>query len=444
MKKDNLFITLITAILLFSSFFDTVHAQGVGDAPNANFTDLDGVSHDIYTYLDSGYTVLIDFSHEFCGPCKHWSLGVGHELWEGYGPEGNNSIRMFFFDVLGSSSSDADVLEYTQEWGVECPVINLPEPVLGEYTSNGLPNIWFICPDKSYYIDGGYGYPSSLVSAKHNIELCGGADINNKNVSLIDATKPTSNTLCNSFPLQYRPELVAATTAPSDSLGNGIFMQEYSFEIFINGEYHSTQNINPWADGTVTSEEFVLLDPITVAPNDELAFVVKYPGDNFANDDTAKVIIPTSLSTPISSSNSLNVDNAQYLLRGPDGQNIIDGLETGQMQFDLDVDSCYSIRFYNVTSQANALKDANGLTLVSYQLGDYDLVGQMPWMYFHVSGSVSINKDYNLPKKLLKTDYLDVLGKSYTSENIPNGIYFEVKNYTNGYSEVSKYIKHNP
>ena len=40
-------------------------------APNWTLTDIDGTTHSLYNYLDSGYVVFIDFSAVWCPPC--WS-----------------------------------------------------------------------------------------------------------------------------------------------------------------------------------------------------------------------------------------------------------------------------------------------------------------------------------------------------------------------------------
>ena len=37
-------------------------------APDFSITDIDGVEHHLYSYLDSGYAVIIDFSATWCGP----------------------------------------------------------------------------------------------------------------------------------------------------------------------------------------------------------------------------------------------------------------------------------------------------------------------------------------------------------------------------------------
>ena len=62
MKKSlqTIIVLIFTNLLTFN-----LSAQ---NAPNISFTDIDGQTHDLYTYLDSGYNVLLDFSFESCAP----------------------------------------------------------------------------------------------------------------------------------------------------------------------------------------------------------------------------------------------------------------------------------------------------------------------------------------------------------------------------------------
>ena len=38
-------------------------------APDFTITDIDGEEHNLYSYLDYGYSVIIDFSATWCGTC---------------------------------------------------------------------------------------------------------------------------------------------------------------------------------------------------------------------------------------------------------------------------------------------------------------------------------------------------------------------------------------
>ena len=61
--------------------------------PDFTGTDLNGNVHNLYTYLDQGYTVVVDVSATWCGPC--WSYHTGgalEDLWVNHGPTGGTGV----------------------------------------------------------------------------------------------------------------------------------------------------------------------------------------------------------------------------------------------------------------------------------------------------------------------------------------------------------------
>lgn len=433
--------------LLFFISVSTQLSFAQEQATDITFTDLDGTSHNLYTYLDSGYSVVLDFSYEYCGPCYDWSVNVGHGLWDEHGPDGDNTLRMFHFDVY--PVSDQDVMDYSEEWGVEYPVINL-EDNLTEYPIDGYPTIFFMCPDenRTYYETSGYGYPLSQMVADDHYGKCKGNDDISSSISFVSASPALSSTICNSSPTYYAPQLLIVNNDlvfNFEGTSSSWIDSVYQIEIFKNGTYHSTQNVDPWSDNALDYQDQPILSPIPVESNDELTLICHYPLDNYANDDTVFVTIPSEINTPTSSDTSLIVDlngGAVYFsIKNPEGEYI--ELEENQAEFSLAVDSCYSIKFINTHLYSSSLKDANEHTLVSFEAGDYDGY-ETPWLYFHVSDKPVNVEEHHLSRLLLKIDYVDVLGRSHLKSDLLKGIYFEVSYYTNGEKQVKKYYKHIP
>ena len=103
---------LIAIIVLLS--FNNVQAQLANGsiAPDFTLVDLNGTTHTLHDYLDNGYTVFLDFSAVWCGPC--WSYHISHalsNLYENHGPTGfpnvspntTNDVMVFFIEGDGSS-----------------------------------------------------------------------------------------------------------------------------------------------------------------------------------------------------------------------------------------------------------------------------------------------------------------------------------------------------
>ena len=281
MKK--FFSTIIISLTVFGASAQT--------SQNITFTDLDGVAHDLYTYLDSGYTVILEFSYELCGPCYALPVNVGHDLWETYGPEGENSLRMFYFGVGIAPNNDLppaltvsndELMAYAQEWGIDYPLINLPDMnTIPEYPESGYPTLYLICLDRSLTELGGYAYPLSQMEANIYFEQCQGSSLHS-NATLFNVAQASTQTLCNATPTQFVPSMSIYESnfiIYNDQLSSNSF----SIEGFINGTYTSTETFNPNPQGD--NYHSITLDPINVDFNDTITFVCDYPGDNFADDD---------------------------------------------------------------------------------------------------------------------------------------------------------------
>ncbi|GEM_PF-410564 len=145
--------------LLFLVFFALTLRLGAqlpdgSIAPDWTLTDINGNTHHLYAYLDSGYTVFLDFSATWCGPCwSYHNSGALEGLYNQYGPGGTNEVRVFFIE--GDPTTGIDCL-YGQP---TCPssqgnwVDGTPYPIINDASQNGpyninyFPTIYGICPD---------------------------------------------------------------------------------------------------------------------------------------------------------------------------------------------------------------------------------------------------------------------------------------------------------
>lgn len=115
MKKALLTVLACTSIGL------TTKAQlpAGSVAPNFTLADINGVTHNLYTYLDSGYTVILDISAAWCGPC--WSAkqsGVFNTLTANYGPNGAITPKKIkFIFVEGESQNTINQLHNVNSTG---------------------------------------------------------------------------------------------------------------------------------------------------------------------------------------------------------------------------------------------------------------------------------------------------------------------------------------
>ena len=147
----HVFLALLSALI--------VHL-GMAQLPNGTIspdftaTDLNGVEHNLYSYLDSGYQVIVDFSATWCGPCWNYHQGgVLEELYNAHGPNGTNELRVFFIegddnttqaDLEGTGSSTAG------DWitGTPYPIIDNGGSIFADFACTYYPTIYTICPNK--------------------------------------------------------------------------------------------------------------------------------------------------------------------------------------------------------------------------------------------------------------------------------------------------------
>jgi hypothetical protein len=140
-------------------------------APDFTLTDINGTSHHLYAYLDSGYTVILDISAAWCAPC--WSAHNSHvfeDLTTHYGPNGTitpKKIKVIFIEgeaqnttaQLYGTAGTGSAGTTQGDWvtGSNYPIIDnatLNTP----YMLTGFPTFTVICRDRlvSYSV-AGYG-----------------------------------------------------------------------------------------------------------------------------------------------------------------------------------------------------------------------------------------------------------------------------------------------
>jgi hypothetical protein len=133
-------------------------------APDFTFTDINGVTQNLYTYLNQGKYVAIDVSTTWCSPCwAYHNSRVMDSLYTLHDDAGDHTWKVLFIEGDGGTDL-ADVhgtgTSTQGDWtaGTLFPIINPPSGIAlndfnMQYVISGWPTFFLICPNKKVYQD---------------------------------------------------------------------------------------------------------------------------------------------------------------------------------------------------------------------------------------------------------------------------------------------------
>ena len=176
----RLFTILMAAFLSLNVSYAQLADGSI--APDWTLTDINGTAHNLYNYLDNSYTVFIDFSAVWCGPCwSYHTSGALEDLYENHGPAGfpnvspntTDDVMVFFIE---GDASDLACLHGTGcgtagDWvtGTHYPIICTDgtvntDAISSTYAIGYWPTIYMICPDRTLIEAGQSSNPYSLLN----------------------------------------------------------------------------------------------------------------------------------------------------------------------------------------------------------------------------------------------------------------------------------------
>lgn len=133
-------------------------------APNFTATDIDGNTWTLYDLLDDGYTVVMDISAAWCGPCwSYHNSGALENLYNTYGPGTSYDKVMVLFiegesqntgaQITGTSGSGALYSQGDWTVGTPYPIID-DATIADDYQISYFPTIYTICPNRVLHESG--------------------------------------------------------------------------------------------------------------------------------------------------------------------------------------------------------------------------------------------------------------------------------------------------
>lgn len=136
-------------------------------AKDFTVTDLNGVTWNLFDLLDQGYTVYLEFSATWCGPCWNYhNSGALKDLYNQYGPNGTDEVFVIFIE--GDLNTNTNCLYGTQgcnnstygDWvtGTPFPITDLNssnQGIKSDYNITYYPTIYSICPSTRTVYEAG-------------------------------------------------------------------------------------------------------------------------------------------------------------------------------------------------------------------------------------------------------------------------------------------------
>ena len=224
MKMKKILQLIAAVTLTFTAVESKAQLADGSIAPDWTLTDLNGTTHNLYTYLNAGKTVYIDVSATWCGPC--WSYHNTHalrDLYDNYGPGGTNELMVFYIEGDGATTL-ADLNGTTGasqgDWvtGTTYPIINPSASATTTFNANYaigyFPTIYMICPDRSI-TEVGQAPMTTLYAAKSS---CSVATAAVDAQMMLSSALNTSLASCDSVTPTFRIGNVGTTTLTSATI----------------------------------------------------------------------------------------------------------------------------------------------------------------------------------------------------------------------------------
>lgn len=106
----------------------------VENFPDLKVTDINGVHHKINSYLQSGKSIILNFSSTWCRPCWNYqNSGVLEQVWKNHGPEGSNDVVIIMIEADLNTCEDClygqkNCNDFTYgNWSSSFPMSNLDQ-----------------------------------------------------------------------------------------------------------------------------------------------------------------------------------------------------------------------------------------------------------------------------------------------------------------------------
>lgn len=430
---------------LFIIFLISHSLLSAQTAPNLVATDLDGISHNLYDYLDSGKTVLLDFFNVSCTPCQEAASHMD-DFWQTYGPNGTDQLEVLSIEAYNNSNQTVE--ETINNWGINNPVINL-DNIPNAYIPyiDGYPHYIMVCPDRSMDSFRDFEFPETILKWEQSANNCTYGD----NFTDIILFQPE---------LTYCQGRVHAYL----DIGNAGFnyIQGIEIDVFLDSTYYSTIN---WNDilppGLTTNSPNSPVSSIEFENNNifgsSIAFEVNANSDaNLSNNNIAIDLTNEIITNNTNINIEILTDNypQDLIWRLSDANNITlaegngIGIQPNDLitsNIDLDTSMCYTFTIIDDHGDGLCCDFGEGYYLIT--AGEDTLIYNNIFLdfkmhSFYVSGEIEEIDIENISAqkvKIIRSNFFNLSGQQIAHPN-KYGAYIRKDFYENGLIKSHKII----
>ncbi|MCW3122676.1 MAG: hypothetical protein JWQ38_2168 [Flavipsychrobacter sp.] len=207
---------LVTCFIVAVFFYSGSYAQ-IPDGSVAHdftFTDINGTTQNLYTYLDQGKHVIIDVSATWCNPCwQYHNSHVMDSLYSKHDTPGDNTWKVFFIEGDNNTTTDQlNGIGTTQgNWvaGTPFPMMDPSGAALNDFLSyynvTAYPTLYMICPDRKIYSDTlNKGNKPSVATWEYVANMCSPVSVTTIEESALLHLYPNPATGCMNIAMQLK------------------------------------------------------------------------------------------------------------------------------------------------------------------------------------------------------------------------------------------------
>ncbi len=278
--------SLLLSALGIAAFTASAQLPDNSICPDFTGTDLQGNTHNLYDYLDQGFSVVVEVSATWCGPC--WNYHSSGTLEALYNEHGMGSVdpKVIVLFIEGDASTTLADLNGTGGNTQGNWVAGTPFPIIDDASIANLldigyfPTLYKICPNR-VITEVGQVTAAAWWTA---CQVCPVADTPTDAMVLPNLSNPTT---CTGNPIDLKVRLQNVGTS---TLSAATIQAKQGATVLGSVDWTGSLTTYGWEEVDVTT--------ITATGNQNITYLITTPDDDAANNSATGTITAANTIAP--------------------------------------------------------------------------------------------------------------------------------------------------